>query len=766
MVNKLTLIAGGAMLAVFSNAQPVQAFQTEWTAGRALFNVNALCSPRPGGGVYVAVGQGTSRTVTAVTSTGERLWTRSVPGLSLLDVDTASNGDFLVFDYDGDNGRVTRYSPTGATVWTTPTFPASYNSDLVALPDGRTAVAANFDTGHNVFVLNTSGTRDWTRTVNGAWSLQVEADSSGRLYVQSVAGFEQWTGVVRRYLGSGAEAGAYLTPDFSTTFMSQVMHVTDEGSVLLASSAEGSAEFVKLSPTLARVHGAEIPMQGRGVFADIQMTQRGVIYLLANETVSGVSRDQFFVGTFWDPILQRRGSAPTISRSHRFAVMPHGDLYTLGGDGIGDVATWRLRRWNAGAQLMSSMFLGFGNALQGAGLTPISQGDIYTHLESLSTGEPTQVTAKYQLTPVISNDFYDGVQNSPLVVPAVNGLFRNDFYAAGGVVVLGTSPSNGNVTFNADGSFTYTPTANFAGTDSFTYRVQRGGLSNAATVTLRIAASIASLDLPAEVGNANPNIPGRVTLSGVSTASTTVRLSYTGPVGGPSTVVIPAGQRTANFSMFATRVLSPTSARVQASVGQNFLNRELTVRPAAFRSFGVTPMAYSGTSVEWQVKLDGLVATDTPVRFTTSHPTVLPNQRVETIPANAMDWGGTLEVGSVNGDTLVTMVATINGVSRSAVVQVRTPRVSGLVLGHLSLRGGGTTTLLVKVFGVAPTGGLNLAIRSNSSAVSVPATVTIPEGDNSITVSVRTTAVGRSIPVLLSVTAGGQTNSVSLTVLP
>lgn len=50
-------------------------------------------------------------------------------------------------------------------------------------------------------------------------------------------------------------------------------------------------------------------------------------------------------------------------------------------------------------------------------------------------------------------------------------------------------PSNGSLTLNADGTFTYTPNANFNGTDSFTYKVNDGSLdSAAATVSLTINA--------------------------------------------------------------------------------------------------------------------------------------------------------------------------------------------------------------------------------------------------------------------------------------
>src|SRR6185436_16822587 len=53
--------------------------------------------------------------------------------------------------------------------------------------------------------------------------------------------------------------------------------------------------------------------------------------------------------------------------------------------------------------------------------------------------------------------------------------------------MLGTSPANGTVTLNSAGSFTYTPHANFTGTDSFTYSASDGtAISNVATVTIAV----------------------------------------------------------------------------------------------------------------------------------------------------------------------------------------------------------------------------------------------------------------------------------------
>src|SRR5207249_2981384 len=53
--------------------------------------------------------------------------------------------------------------------------------------------------------------------------------------------------------------------------------------------------------------------------------------------------------------------------------------------------------------------------------------------------------------------------------------------------VVVTGPGHGALTLNANGSFTYTPAANFNGSDSFTYKANDGQAdSNVATVALTI----------------------------------------------------------------------------------------------------------------------------------------------------------------------------------------------------------------------------------------------------------------------------------------
>jgi VCBS repeat-containing protein len=67
------------------------------------------------------------------------------------------------------------------------------------------------------------------------------------------------------------------------------------------------------------------------------------------------------------------------------------------------------------------------------------------------------------------------------------GVLLNDTDPEGDplTALLVSDVSNGTLTLNADGSFSYTPDADFTGTDSFTYKANDGELdSDPATVTI------------------------------------------------------------------------------------------------------------------------------------------------------------------------------------------------------------------------------------------------------------------------------------------
>ena len=90
--------------------------------------------------------------------------------------------------------------------------------------------------------------------------------------------------------------------------------------------------------------------------------------------------------------------------------------------------------------------------------------------------------------PQAGDDFYNTAEDVSLIV-AASGVLSNDSDPEGSLLTasLDILPSEGDITFNPDGSFTYTPTLNDSGMVTFTYSAIDSGLGYSyATVTIAI----------------------------------------------------------------------------------------------------------------------------------------------------------------------------------------------------------------------------------------------------------------------------------------
>jgi hypothetical protein len=91
--------------------------------------------------------------------------------------------------------------------------------------------------------------------------------------------------------------------------------------------------------------------------------------------------------------------------------------------------------------------------------------------------------------PVAVNDTYTTLEDVPLIVPAASGILTNDTDVDGDALtaVLVGNVTNGTLTLNANGGFTYLSATNYNGSDSFSYRANDGTTNgNLATVTINI----------------------------------------------------------------------------------------------------------------------------------------------------------------------------------------------------------------------------------------------------------------------------------------
>ncbi|EHZ2492624.1 tandem-95 repeat protein, partial [Vibrio parahaemolyticus] len=103
------------------------------------------------------------------------------------------------------------------------------------------------------------------------------------------------------------------------------------------------------------------------------------------------------------------------------------------------------------------------------------------------SGESVSQTVNFTVAPVadIVADKATVVEDTPTIIKV---LGNDTFEGTDKVVSLDTNngPANGTVSVNPDGSVTYTPNDNYHGTDSFTYIVTSGGVSESAIVEVNV----------------------------------------------------------------------------------------------------------------------------------------------------------------------------------------------------------------------------------------------------------------------------------------
>jgi large repetitive protein len=130
-----------------------------------------------------------------------------------------------------------------------------------------------------------------------------------------------------------------------------------------------------------------------------------------------------------------------------------------------------------------------------------------------NTATVTIIVHSVNDAPVAEGETYSTDESSSLQVVAP-GVLSNDTDLEGTslTAVLVSGPANGTLSLQANGSFVYTPHANFYGTDSFTYKATDGALaSNTVTVTI----TVNSLPLDTLIENLEAEVSELVTIGAV-----------------------------------------------------------------------------------------------------------------------------------------------------------------------------------------------------------------------------------------------------------
>lgn len=120
---------------------------------------------------------------------------------------------------------------------------------------------------------------------------------------------------------------------------------------------------------------------------------------------------------------------------------------------------------------------------------------VFTVADQWNTSAPATaviVVKPVNDAPVAVNQTYNTDEDLPLVIAAAAGVLKSATDVEGDPLsaVLVAGPAHGTLTLNADGSFTYSPAANYNGSDAFTFRAQddKGLQSSIMTATITVKA--------------------------------------------------------------------------------------------------------------------------------------------------------------------------------------------------------------------------------------------------------------------------------------
>lgn len=135
------------------------------------------------------------------------------------------------------------------------------------------------------------------------------------------------------------------------------------------------------------------------------------------------------------------------------------------------------------------------------------------------------------------------VDEDALLTVAAPGVLAND--TGGTSAILVGSTSHGALTFPGDGSYTYTPTANYSGTDSFTYRASDGSQTSDPVI---VSITVNPLNDPPVAANNSYSIVQGGTLT---VAAPGVLGNDSDPDGNPLTAALVAGPAAGTLTLNA-----------------------------------------------------------------------------------------------------------------------------------------------------------------------------------------------------------------------
>ncbi len=254
-----------------------------------------------------------------------------------------------------------------------------------------------------------------------------------------------------------------------------------------------------------------------------------------------------------------------------------------------------------------------------------------------------------------------------------------------------------------------------------------------------------------------------VTISSAQVSSTTVTLaaSPSGILTLPTTVLVPANQTQATFSVTG---LALGTAMVTASLNSSNATAAVDVIPPALQLTALQPPTQSivaGATGSLTVSINALQTTPTDIALTVDNPVLLTIPPTVTVQPNQLTATFTV-IGKATG--LATITATLGTITKTATVTVtpQPPQVTALLPATLSVIQGATGSLTLSINAAQVSDTTVPLTTSSATILDVPASVIVPSGLTSVTIPVTGLTLGTAT---VTATLNGTVTS-TITVVP
>ena len=404
-----------------------------------------------------------------------------------------------------------------------------------------------------------------------------------------------------------------------------------------------------------------------------------------------------------------------------------------------------------------------------------------------ATTQPVAATVNATISATLGNTVTGGLTVTPAtltsialappqVVGGVNsvGTVTLGSVSVAGGTVIGLTSSDPSVTVPASvtvpggaTSATFTiATTPIQQTLTSTITASQGTVSKTATLTvLQPALTTISVSPNAVVGGVSST--GTVVLSGAAPQGGEVVAlsSNSGSASVLASVTVPAGSKSATFTVLTKSVTSDTNVSITGILGTVSLSATLTVQKPYLASVSIAPSSIiggntaTGTVTLARAAPAGGIVVSLSVDAGATVPSTL------TVPVGASSATFPVQTFGVAIKSVVTVTASTVGVSLSASVTVTVASLGQVTVNPNPAVGGTSPVGTASLNGTSPTD-TKVALVATGTYASVPATVTIPANTPSTTFAVTTKVVTANQTSTINATAGGVIVSTLLTITP